>query len=213
MTLNEYQSLALRTAPDATPAHDLLHAGLGFATEGGEFLDVLKKEHAYGKPIDRVNLKEEIGDMIWYAAVGCRGLGITLEEAAQANIVKLSTRYPDKFTFDAALNRDLIAERAVLEEEGLSAPVLHSPPAPAKKTFTETLKAPPTRITLGSAMILEHRVDPSIGPDHSAWVVLQNGRVVAETHPPGRSLILIEGVNDGPWFYAAQQTLNTLLKK
>jgi hypothetical protein len=62
MTLNEYQEAALRTARENVPSyHDLLHGGMGVATEAGELLDVIKKHHAYGKEIDLVNLREEIG--------------------------------------------------------------------------------------------------------------------------------------------------------
>lgn len=115
MDLNEYQTLALRTATAQTPHHDITHAGFGFASEAGEYVDVLKKEHAYGKPIDTVNLAEEIGDILWFCALACRGLGITLEGVGQTNVLKLRARYPLKFTNEEALTRDLIAERSVLE--------------------------------------------------------------------------------------------------
>jgi len=41
--------------------------------------------------------------------------GFTMEEAMERNIAKLMKRYPDKFTSEAALNRDLDAERRTLE--------------------------------------------------------------------------------------------------
>lgn len=116
MTLNEYQDLALRTAPQGTtPYHDLLHGGLGVATEAGELLDVLKKHHAYAREIDRTNVREEIGDVLWYVALLCRSLGTDMETVAAINVAKLRARYPDKYTHSNALNRDLTAERAVLE--------------------------------------------------------------------------------------------------
>lgn len=116
MTLNQYQQLALRTAPlGVTADHDLQHALLGLISEVGELADALKKEHAYGKAIDRVNLREELGDVLWYLPLACRALGCDLGDIAQLNIAKLSKRYPEKFTTAAALNRDLAAERAVLE--------------------------------------------------------------------------------------------------
>lgn len=93
----------------------LLHAGIGVATEGGEFLDALKKHLFYGKPLDRTNLKEEIGDLFWYLAIACDELGTTFEEVQATNIAKLTARYPDKFTEDKAENRDLGAERKILE--------------------------------------------------------------------------------------------------
>lgn len=49
MNLNEYQSLALRTAPVATADHDLTHALLGFVSEVGELADAIKKRHASAK--------------------------------------------------------------------------------------------------------------------------------------------------------------------
>jgi NTP pyrophosphatase (non-canonical NTP hydrolase) len=116
MTLNEYQEAALRTAPENVQSyHDLLHGGMGVATEAGELLDVIKKHHAYGKEIDLVNLREEIGDVLWYLALLCRATGTTLDQVAYRNIDKLRVRYPQKFTTINALNRDLETERRSLE--------------------------------------------------------------------------------------------------
>lgn len=119
MTLNEYQEAALRTAPVADQGHDIIHGGLGVATEAGELLDGLKKKHAYGKPLDLVNFREEIGDVLWYLALLCRGAGTTLDQVAERNIAKLRARYPEKFTSENALNRNLAAERAILETENV----------------------------------------------------------------------------------------------
>jgi NTP pyrophosphatase (non-canonical NTP hydrolase) len=122
MTLQEYQDAALRTAPPrvekpvGTDIHDLLHGAMGVCTEGGELLDAMKKHEFYGKPIDWINVKEELGDIFWYLAIGCRAANISLEEVAETNIAKLKRRYPDRFTSAAAINRDISAERAVLEE-------------------------------------------------------------------------------------------------
>lgn len=116
MNLNEYQTAALRTAPsNVSPEHDLWHGILGLVTEAGELADALKKAHAYGKPLDEVNLREELGDVLWYLPLVCRALGTTLDEVAQLNIAKLRKRYPATFTEAHALNRDLESERRVLE--------------------------------------------------------------------------------------------------
>ena len=45
---------------------DTFHATLGMAGESGEIVDLLKKVYAYGKPLDRTKLLEEIGDLMWY---------------------------------------------------------------------------------------------------------------------------------------------------
>lgn len=93
----------------------LFHYFVGAGTEAGELLDAIKKSIIYGKPLDVVNLKEECGDLLWYIARACDCLGFTFEEVMELNINKLKARYGEKFTEDAALNRDLDKERAVLE--------------------------------------------------------------------------------------------------
>lgn len=120
MTLSEYQDAALRTAPrDVTPYHDLLHGALGVATEAGELLDVLKKNHAYGRGLDHANIREEIGDVLWYLALLARATGTNLDQIAATNVAKLKQRYPEKFTNELALNRNLAAERAILESHSV----------------------------------------------------------------------------------------------
>lgn len=94
---------------------DLLHAGIGLATEGGEFLDALKKHIFYGKPLDTVNLAEELGDILWYVALAMRALDTTFDEQMDINIKKLSARYPEKFDEFLAENRNLQVERDILE--------------------------------------------------------------------------------------------------
>jgi NTP pyrophosphatase (non-canonical NTP hydrolase) len=95
----------------------LTHYTLGLGTEVGEVLDILKKRLAYGKPIDIVNLKEELGDLLWYVARLCGEFDFTFEELMDTNIAKLKARYGEKFTENAALNRDLANERKTLETQ------------------------------------------------------------------------------------------------
>lgn len=116
MELSHYQEAALRTAPDGvTPYHDLLHGALGVATEAGELLDVIKKNHAYGRELDHTNIREEIGDVLWYLALLARATGTSLDTIAEANVAKLRARYPNRYNHHHALNRNLAAERATLE--------------------------------------------------------------------------------------------------
>ena len=95
---------------------DLLHAAMGLTTESGEFMDAIKKHLFYGKPLDKVNLKEEIGDVLWYCALALHSLDSSFEEVMATNIAKLKARYPDKFEESQALNRDLDKERSILEK-------------------------------------------------------------------------------------------------
>jgi NTP pyrophosphatase (non-canonical NTP hydrolase) len=129
MTPSEYLELSERTdSPDyVNPLMQfrkedsfenirILHAAIGISTEAGEILDVMKKKIFYGKPIDRVNLLEEFGDVCWYIAVALRELESSFEEIMEANIKKLEKRFPEKFTNEKALERDLKTERQTLEE-------------------------------------------------------------------------------------------------
>lgn len=93
----------------------LLHAGIGMATETGEFLDMLKKHLYYGKTLDKVNLAEELGDLCWYIAIAMDVLDIDFNDVLETNIKKLAARYPEKFTEFHAENRDLDSERQILE--------------------------------------------------------------------------------------------------
>lgn len=117
MKLDEYTREASRTCADL--GSDLLnglHMALGMSTEVSEIEDVYKKLLAYDKPIDEVNEKEEMGDLMWYVVNHCRQKGWDLEEIMATNIAKLRARYPEKFTQEAALNRNLEAERKILEQ-------------------------------------------------------------------------------------------------
>lgn len=94
----------------------LIHACMGMQTETAEFTDALKKSLFYGKTLDTVNLKEELGDLLWYVSIAMDELGTTYEAEMQRVINKLKLRYPEKFTEEDATNRDLVAERKLLEE-------------------------------------------------------------------------------------------------
>lgn len=93
----------------------LLHGGIGLATEAGEFLDALKKHIFYGKEVDKVNLREEMGDIFWYCAIIADELEVDFADVMERNITKLKARYGEKFTEDAANTRDLKTERQILE--------------------------------------------------------------------------------------------------
>ena len=93
----------------------LLHSIIGAATEIGEMLECLSKCIYDGKPLDIVNLKEEMGDSFWYFGLLCNILGTDFETIEKQNISKLKLRYPEKFTEDCAINRDVKAERKLLE--------------------------------------------------------------------------------------------------
>lgn len=184
MNYTEFRKNAKRTLADLpTELENTQHMIVGMITEIGELLDAHKKHFAYGKELDMVNVKEEIGDFFWYVAnydniheedseqssfitpttktesfnpiytlsnaMGhaatalshlsaplvsseryissliklvvsdllwyCENYNIDVEKIFDTNIAKLKARYPNKFTQEDALNRDLETERKILE--------------------------------------------------------------------------------------------------
>jgi NTP pyrophosphatase (non-canonical NTP hydrolase) len=93
---------------------EVLHALLGYVTEIAEIIPVLARFVFEGKPMDIINLSEELADVDFYKAMLLRKFGIDEADIRQKNIDKLRVRYPDKFSSDNALNRDLEAEKEVL---------------------------------------------------------------------------------------------------
>jgi NTP pyrophosphatase (non-canonical NTP hydrolase) len=115
MKIEDYLLASERTLIDKGQDMNLLHAAMGISTESGELLDAFKRKLFYGKPLDVVNVKEEIGDIMWYIAILMRELDLDFEEMLQLNIDKLKARFPEKFSNHHAINRDLGKERQVLE--------------------------------------------------------------------------------------------------
>lgn len=110
---NDFEPIKNRLQSEQTIR--LLHAGIGLSTESAEILDSLKKHIFYGKPLDEVNLKEEMGDLFWYLAIMADSLNIDFETIMSKNIEKLKARYGQKFSEEKAIERNLILERQTLE--------------------------------------------------------------------------------------------------
>lgn len=93
----------------------VFHSIVGIATEAVELLEAMNDEN-----FDTVNFLEELGDLNWYEAIGIDAVGGNFEQVLTANIEKLSksdkARYKDGFSADDANNRDLDAERTVLND-------------------------------------------------------------------------------------------------
>ena len=97
----------------------IFHGIIGIITEAGELAEALGKAIETGTELDLVNIAEELGDHQWYAAADLRAMGLTFEQIHRQNIAKLRLRFPDKFTEHDANNRDLAAERELLERKPL----------------------------------------------------------------------------------------------
>ena len=123
MNTHDYMEQALMTEslPETELTEEqkrLTHASLGLCTEAAELADAVKKHIFYGKPLDKVNLVEEIGDILWYSAIVLDACQSSFEDAIDKNIAKLRKRYPQGiFSASKAIHRDVEAEREVLEQK------------------------------------------------------------------------------------------------
>lgn len=107
--------IALTNGMDTADVADYLHGVIGLATEAGELLEGMR-DVINGKPLDLVNVKEEVGDGKWYMAILARVARFMWGEDERTNIAKLRARFPDRFTEYDANNRNLSVERKILEK-------------------------------------------------------------------------------------------------
>ena len=108
MTINEYQQLAMTTLNPALSKKDVLINGvMGLCGESGEAIDIVKKWLAQGHELDKEKLAKELGDICWYLAETTTALDLSLEDIMTANIQKLKKRYPEGFSADKSINREV----------------------------------------------------------------------------------------------------------
>ena len=106
MTINEYQSLALRTLnPDLDKRDVLINGVMGLCGESGEAIDLVKKHLHQGHALDREGLLKELGDIAWYLAETAYALDADLESVLKGNIDKLRRRYPQGFDTAKSIER------------------------------------------------------------------------------------------------------------
>ena len=115
MKLNEYQNKAMSTCMDSS--RNMSYMAMGLTSEVGEFMGKIAKairkgdiyigseandsdlHYTIGFMADpdrccewEKDLKQELGDILWFAAGIAEVMGWTLEEVAQENIDKLASR-------------------------------------------------------------------------------------------------------------------------
>jgi NTP pyrophosphatase (non-canonical NTP hydrolase) len=97
ITLADYQAGARRTA--RYPGHGLQglsYTALGLAGEAGEVANKVKKvirdDRATLTDEARNAIADELGDVLWYAAMLAHELGVSLEAVAARNLAKLRDR-------------------------------------------------------------------------------------------------------------------------
>ncbi len=107
LSFNEYQERANELMSEEAKKEPLLNGVLGLTGEAGECADLYKKYLFQGHPFDKEKMVKELGDVLWYIAEVCKGLGVSLEEVAKTNLDKLYQRYHGHtFSASGSIHRD-----------------------------------------------------------------------------------------------------------
>lgn len=115
LSANAYQDAAMTTKKELGFQMDMFHAALGLSDEAGEFASAIKAALVYNKGMDKVNLIEELGDLLWFVSLAADTLGVPLAAVMEANIAKLQVRYSDGYADAKAQNRVKELEREAIE--------------------------------------------------------------------------------------------------
>lgn len=107
MNINDYQKQAERTSGSLDSADQILNGVMGLNGEAGECIDIVKKCLFQGHELNREKLIDELGDVLWYIAQTATGLGVNMQAVAEQNIAKLRARYPDGFSSERSINREV----------------------------------------------------------------------------------------------------------
>ena len=89
---------------DSNQCH-MLHMAVGIAGEAGELLDAIKKAVIYQKPLDLENVIEELGDLEFYMEGLRQACKVTRSQVISSNTSKLSIRYENGYSDQAAQQR------------------------------------------------------------------------------------------------------------
>ena len=91
MTFDEYQKFAKTTAiyPENCK---ITYPTLGLCGEAVEVAEKAKKKIRDGKPLILKDVVKELGDVLWYLSTLASDLDVSLEDIAQTNVEKLTSR-------------------------------------------------------------------------------------------------------------------------
>lgn len=96
MDFKEYQEKSRKTAIYPKIGENYVYPALGLGDEAGEVLGKIKKifrdKNGVLSDETRIELKKELGDVLWYLAQLATELELSLDEIAKGNIEKLYSR-------------------------------------------------------------------------------------------------------------------------
>ena len=96
--MSDFDNYALKAATTAIypPDRGLEYLGLGLTSEAGEVAGKIKKlirdKDGYVDYDAAMDLAAELGDVLWYVAMLCNHIGISMQHVADGNITKLASR-------------------------------------------------------------------------------------------------------------------------
>ena len=96
MKFNDYQDFAKSTAVYPNVGKNFIYPTLGLAGEAGEVAEKIKKiirdQNSELNDSNILEIRRELGDVLWYVAMISAELGIKLEDVVMANMLKLNSR-------------------------------------------------------------------------------------------------------------------------
>jgi NTP pyrophosphatase (non-canonical NTP hydrolase) len=118
MNLTEYQEIARSTAKKdfATPAEEIMCWACGVTGEAGDIASCIKKTFAHNKDV-KLGIRENLGDMLWYAAMICNFFKWDFNEILHENVGKLKARFPEGFNY-GAVQREMVKWSGVEVKNG-----------------------------------------------------------------------------------------------
>ncbi len=94
----------------------LVEASMSMATEVNEIIENIRNAEFRGEPVDRANIMEEVGDLMWIVGELITRLDLDFTEILNLNQQKLALRYKDGLTPEESKYRDKAAERQIFED-------------------------------------------------------------------------------------------------
>ena len=96
MNMNEFQDRCLTTTIYPNKGNNPAYTALGLCGESGEVAEKVKKLYRDSGGVlteaIRDAIKKELGDVLWYASAMAFECGLTLQDAADSVLIKLSDR-------------------------------------------------------------------------------------------------------------------------
>ena len=109
MTFNDYQKETNKTAIYPDRGHNFVYPVLGMMGEAGEVAEKIKKVWRDKNNVvsneDKLEIKKEMGDVLWYLSQLAEELEIDFDDVAQTNINKTQSRMTRNLLHGSGDNR------------------------------------------------------------------------------------------------------------